>query len=301
VTAIRIVRAGPLTSLQDAGRFGYLRHGVSASGPMDRAAYNRAAAWLGGAGSTALEFTTAGIALVVEGGSLAAACDGGSFTLRHNGEGKDWPARLTLKEGDLVEIAPGPEGNYGYLRFDREIEMRPVLGSRATNVVAGVGGLEGRTLRRGDRLELGARAARAMSLHPRAVAPGNGPIRFLWGLHAEMFSEEVRQTFVAGGFFISQRIDRMGARLEDRSGVFTGSQILSLVSDAVVPGDIQILGDGTPIVLMRDHQPTGGYPRIGTVIDVDLDRLAQLRPGSPVMFEPVTMGEAQQLLRERRS
>ena len=290
-----------MTTLQDAGRFGYLRHGVSASGPMDRAAYMRAGAWLGGGGSTAIEFTTAGISLAVEGGSVAAACDGGSFTLTQNGSPLDWPARLTLRDGDIVEIAPGPAGNYGYLRFDHEIEVPLLLGSRSTNLVAGLGGLEGRSLRGGDRLELGARLKRAMSLHPRAAPMEDGPIRFIWGLHADLFSEDVRQAFVAGGFVISQRLDRMGARLEDRSGVFVGSPILSLVSDAVVAGDIQILGDGTPIVLMRDHQPTGGYPRLGTVIDVDLDRLAQMRPGSEVTFQPVTLAKAHALLRAVRS
>jgi biotin-dependent carboxylase-like uncharacterized protein len=232
---------------------------------------------------------------------VAAACDGGSFRLNHNGKALDWPARLTLKDGDVVEIAPGPAGNYGYLRFDHEIEVPVLLGSRSTNVVASLGGYEGRALRKGDRLEFGARVTRAMSAHPRPTEPVEGAIRFIWGLHADLFSEDVRQSFVAGGFVISQRIDRMGARLEDRSGVFAEAPILSLVSDAVVPGDIQILGDGTPIVLMRDHQPTGGYPRIGTVIDADLDRLAQLRPGSEVAFQPVPLTAAQALIRASKA
>lgn len=297
MTALRITRAGPSTTLQDRGRLGYLSHGISASGPMDRAAYERAGAWLGGAGATALEFTTAGIGLAVEGGSLAAACDGGRFALRHNGRPMDWPARLTLRDGDVIDIAPGPAGNYGYLRFDREVDVPPVLGSRATNLVAGLGGLEGRALRRGDRIGMGAPERRGMAPHPRAAEMAEGAIRFIWGLHADLFGEGVRQNFVTRPFVVSQRIDRMGARLEDRSGVFAGSPILSLVSDAVVPGDIQILGDGTPIVLMRDHQPTGGYPRIGTVIDADLDRLAQLRPGMEVSFEPVSLSRAHALLR----
>lgn len=295
MTAIRIMRAGPLATLQDAGRFGYLRHGISASGPMDRAAYDRAGAWLGGAGSTAIEFTAAGIGFVVEGGSLAAACDGGDFKLRHNGKALAWPARVMLRDGDKVEIAPGAAGNYGYLRFDHELDVAPLLGSRATNVVAGLGGYEGRALRRGDRLSFGQRMKRGASAHPHPAVPVEGSIRFIWGLHADLFSEDVRQNFVAGPFVISQRIDRMGVRLQDRMSVFAGVEILSLVSDAVVPGDIQILGDGTPIVLMRDHQPTGGYPRIGTVIDADLDRLAQLRPGNEVMFEPITLAKARKL------
>jgi allophanate hydrolase subunit 2 len=84
----------------------------------------------------------------------------------------------------------------------------------------------------------------------------------------------------------------MGVRLRDPGGVFAGQRRLSLVSDAIVPGDIQILGDGVPIVLMRDHQPTGGYPRIATVVSADLDRFAQMRPGAPVRFRPVTLEHA---------
>jgi allophanate hydrolase len=90
-------------------------------------------------------------------------------------------------------------------------------------------------------------------------------------------------------------------RLDDKHGVFADAHILSLVSDAVVPGDIQILGDGTPIVLMRDHQPTGGYPRIATVISADLDRFAQLRPRDELTFEPITLQKAHQLFLAARS
>jgi len=84
----------------------------------------------------------------------------------------------------------------------------------------------------------------------------------------------------------------MGVRLVDAAGVFAEQRRLNLVSDAIVPGDIQILGDGTPIVLMRDHQPTGGYPRIATVASADLNRFAQLRPGTDVRFRPVTLEHA---------
>jgi allophanate hydrolase subunit 2 len=133
------------------------------------------------------------------------------------------------------------------------------------------------------------------SIEPALPAPEHGPIRFVWGLHANLFVAEVRQAFVERPFVVSTRLDRMGVRLTDSSGVFSGAPILSLVSDAVVPGDVQILGDGTPIVLMRDHQPTGGYPRIATVISADLDRFAQLRPGTELAFAPVSLHKARQL------
>lgn len=297
MVGIRLRRAGPLTTLQDAGRPGLLRFGISASGPMDRAAFLRAGGWLGQAGSTGVEFTTAGLSFVVEGGSVGAAFDGGQFALVIDGVRKGWPARAVLKPGSIVEITPGPRGNYGYMRFDREVDVPVVLGSRATSSIAGLGGLEGRTLVAGDVLTLGPSLARVRSEHPRPTQEPDGPIRVVWGLHADVFSSATRQRFVTDEFAVSAQLDRMGVRLTDEGGVFAGIRVLSLVSDAVVPGDIQILGDGTPIVLMRDHQPTGGYPRIATVISADLDRFAQLRPGTKVRFESVTVSRAQDLMR----
>jgi allophanate hydrolase subunit 2 len=129
------------------------------------------------------------------------------------------------------------------------------------------------------------------------VPPGEGPIRVVWGLHADLFDPAVRGRFAEEAFTVSNRLDRMGARLTDRGGVFLSTPPLSLVSDAIVPGDIQILGDDTPIVLLRDHQPTGGYPRIATVITADLDRFAQLRPGTEVRFEPASLPRAQALMK----
>ena len=299
MTRLRITRAGPLCTVQDLGRPGLLRHGVSASGPMDRAAFARAGYWIGGGAAGGIEFTTAGLSFVVEEGGIGVGADGGHFVLHRNGRSAGWPTRLRLRAGDTVEVTPGERGNYGYLRFDRDIELAEVLGSRSTNLVAGLGGLDGRSLRADDIIPFGEEApARAVAMHPRATAAGAGPIRVLWGLHADLFPAEVRAGFVAASFEVSAHMDRMGARLIDREGVFSDPPALSLVSDAIVPGDIQILGDGTPIVLLRDHQPTGGYPRIATVISADLDRFVQLRPGAEVRFQPVTLDKAHAALLE---
>lgn len=289
MTAIVITRAGPLLTLQDAGRFGMLAHGISASGPMDRSAFERAGAWLGRAGTAGLEFTTAGLGFTAE-GSVRAGCAGADFALSVNGGRRDWPAELSLDAGDAVEITPGHAGNYGYLRFDRELAVAPVLGSRATNLAVGLGGFKGRALRAGDRLELGQLG------EPQAAAPAatadSGPIRVLWGLHAGQFDARIREAFVQTAFQISPSLDRMGVRLLDPEQIFRFQRRLTLVSDAIVPGDIQILGDGTLTVLMRDHQPTGGYPRIATIVTADIDRFAQLRPGAEVRFRPVTLEHA---------
>lgn len=291
--AIRILRAAPLTTLQDAGRPGWLRFGISASGPMDRGAFDRAASWLGGSGTTGIEFTSAGLSFRVEEGLLGAAFDGGAFKLSIDGKTQPWPTRAILKAGATVNITPGASGNYGYVSFDREIDVPIVLGSRATSSIAGLGGFEGRVLSAGDMIGFGASVAGRPGPHPRPAERVEGPIRIIWGIHADLFESERRQRFISQPFRISQQLDRMGVRLKDEAGVFADARILSLASDAIVPGDVQILGDGTPIVLMRDHQPTGGYPRIATVITADFDRFAQLPPGAEVRFTPVTVAHAQ--------
>ncbi|HTM78116.1 MAG TPA: biotin-dependent carboxyltransferase family protein [Devosia sp.] len=294
---ILITRAGPLATIQDAGRFGMLAHGISASGPMDRSAYAAAGRLLGGAPAGALEVTTAGLDFRVETGKCLVGFAGGEFNARHNDRPIAWPGTLALVAGDTLSVAPGLSGNYGYLHFDQGIDVPLLMGSMATNSRTRLGGLQGRALRAGDRLRL---VKAAPEILPPASLTPQGSIRVIWGLHADLFPT-IRDRFVATNFTISARMDRMGVRLDDPAGLFTGSTSLSLVSDAVVPGDIQILGDGTPIVLMRDHQPTGGYPRIATIISADLDRFAQIRPGSAVAFASVSVDHAHHMLREGRT
>lgn len=292
---LAVQRAGPLTTIQDLGRLGMLRNGISASGPMDRRAYELAGA-LVGAGLGGIEMTAAGMELKVTSGQCRAGFAGGHFNVRVNGRIVEWPGACSLKAGDVIATTPGAWGNYGYLRFDAGLDIAPVLGSIATNSRVRLGGLEGRALRAGDVVALtGQQGAAGGESQPASSA--SGPIRVVWGLHADAFSSAVREHFLRAEFAVSTRLDRMGVRLTDTGGVFADATILSLVSDAVAPGDIQVLGDGTPIVLMRDHQPTGGYPRIATIITADLDRFAQMRPGSTVAFEPVTVEHAHHLLR----
>ncbi|UJW86018.1 biotin-dependent carboxyltransferase family protein [Devosia sp. SL43] len=296
---LAINRAGPLTTVQDDGRFGMLSHGVSASGPMDLAAFAWAGAAAGG-GRGGIEITMAGVELTLTSGDCHIGWAGGDFAIAINGKRKDWPGSARLKAGYSLAITPGRWGNYGYLRFDRDIAVPEVMGSIATSTRARLGGLSGRALQVGDLIELTGGAG-SPQLAPPPPEPATGPIRIIWGLHADLFAPAQRQHFLDAAFVVSRQLDRMGARLDDKAGVFADTTILSLASDAIVPGDIQILGDGTPIVLLRDHQPTGGYPRIGTIITADLDRFAQLRPGTAVAFEPVTVEHAHQLLRSRRT
>ena len=288
---LRIDKAGPMTTIQDRGRFGMLSHGISASGPMDSGAFLQA----GQGGAGAIELTRAQFELSVTSGVCRIGYAGGLFNIELTGEPYPWPGTMTLQAGDRVSIAPGAWGNYGYLRFSKDIALPPVLGSISTSTRARLGGLDGRALRAGDVLQLAPTASD--TARPISLDKAEGPIRFCWGLHAELFSASIRERFQKETFIVSTSMDRMGVRLEDSHRVFDSANNLSLVSDAVVPGDIQILGDGTPIVLMRDHQPTGGYPRIATIVSADLDRFAQMRPGSAIAFRSVSVEHAHRLLR----
>nr|WP_246472873.1 biotin-dependent carboxyltransferase family protein [Pelagibacterium limicola] len=283
------------------GRPGQLAYGVSASGALDKGAYGLAGAFVGARSGAALEFSSLGLSFRYSGEDCRIGFAGGDFVLSMNGMPQPWPSSAMLSDGDVAEIATGRWGNYGYVRFDREIDCVSVMGSRSTNAVVGLGG---RVLKEGDTLSL-------IPLDPQtpdavridqAFGPEEllAPIRVVWSIHADLFSQTVKSAFIETDFQITARMDRMGVRLKDGQGVFRNAKILSLVSDSVVPGDIQILGDGTPIVLLRDHQPTGGYPRIATIISADLDRFAQIRPGKAVRFKPVTLETAYTALRAGR-
>ncbi len=285
---IKIIRVSPLATIQDLGRFGHLEHGISASGPMDKNAFLRAGGVLSSCATSGIEFTQAGLDFIVQGGDIKAAFFGGNFSLFINQKNRQWNSDYHLKTGDEVLIKPGKWGNYGYVRFNAEINLEKLLNSRSTNMIVGLGGFNGRALKMGDIVDL----LPAEKANPNPVKQTDyqdNVFHFIWGIHAEYFNQKTRNQLTEKPFFISTQLNRMGVRLLDKSKVFANEKILSLVSDPIVCGDIQILGDGTPIVLMRDHQPTGGYPRIGTIISTEIDRFAQMRPNSKIYLNSISI------------
>ncbi|MCB1516739.1 MAG: biotin-dependent carboxyltransferase family protein [Hyphomicrobiaceae bacterium] len=295
MTRLEISAAPPLATVQDEGRFGKLAYGISASGPLDRYGFAKAGEILDGKAGAALELAGGRFSARVLGGTIRAAGSGGTFAISVNGKARGWNSRIVVKDGDEIEITPGKSGNFAYLRFDHELDVPMVMGSRSTNLIAALGGLDDRNLRAGDQIELTEITAPSHTL-PLTPEP-EGPIRFIWGIHTDFLPNELLNAFCESPFSVSHQIDRMGLRLNDEAGIFRNLEALHLVSDAVVPGDVQILGDGTPVVLMRDHQPTGGYPRIATIVPDDLSRLAQMRPGTELSFEPISLDRWE---RERR-
>jgi 5-oxoprolinase (ATP-hydrolysing) subunit C len=297
--ALRIVSAGPAVTLQDGGRRGYLRYGVTAAGPMDPLAFATANLAAGrAANAPAIEVSLGGLALAVSGGDVSVAIAGGAFRLNVDGREISSPAIVQLRPQSKLSIRAGSHGAWCYVAIAGELDVAPMLGSISTHMRSGIGGLNGRALAAGDVLT----AAMPQVLEPEIAtfaAPwldrGDGVVRVVLGPQDDYFNADQVAAFLRGPWTLSSRSDRMAYSFEGAPiGHAKGFNILS---DGIAMGAIQVPGNGLPVVLMADRQPTGGYPKIANVIGVDLGRLAQLRPGVRVSFQAVDIDTAVNLRR----
>ena len=292
--ALRILAAGPGVTLQDGGRHGYLRFGVTAAGPMDPLAFATANKAAGAPlGAAAIEVSLGGVELSVKGGSVSLAIAGGTFKVSLDGRDVPMPCLARLAPESRLSIRPGPEGAWCYVAPAGRIDVPPVLGSVSTHTRSGIGGINGRALAAGDVLPIVAPRAFddvvATIAAPWLVRPG-ADIRVLLGPQDDYFSAGEIAAFLDGPWTLSGRSDRMAYALEGPK--LTHAKGFNIVSDGIAFGAIQVPGAGAPIVLMADRQPTGGYPKIANVIGADLGRLAQLRPGARFRFRSVNVEEA---------
>ena len=294
MAALLIETAGPGITLQDGGRHGYLRYGITAAGPMDplmHATANRAAG--NPLDAAAVEISTGGLAVTAEGGALGLALLAPGFRVTLDGAALPDTLALTLEPGQRLVVRAGDAGAWGYLAVSGLIDVAPVLGSVATHTRSGLGGLDGRALAAGDRLPI--RDPRTGDGPPhRLLAPwlARDPreIRVVLGPQDDYFAPEQIAAFLAGPWTVSPRGDRMACFLDGTP--LTHAKGHDIVSDGVAMGAIQVPGNGLPIVLMADRQSTGGYPKIATVIGPDLGRLAQIRGGARLSFRSVPVAEA---------
>jgi 5-oxoprolinase (ATP-hydrolysing) subunit C len=291
MTDLVVKACGPMTTLQDRGRIGYQRFGVSPSGAMDPRALAMANALVGNPPETAaIEFMNLGGAFTSTSDlHLALAGAGAAWSL----DGAPLPPQssVLLHEGETLEVGNARSGTFAYLAVAGGFALEPRLGSLSLHLRSRLGGLDGAPLKAGDRLpcRAAAQSGEPMQLALEAHEEG-GPIRVMLGPQDDYFTPAAIRTFLESEFTISPQADRMGFQL-------TGPQLahakgFNIVSDGIVDGHVQVPGSGQPIVLMRDRQTTGGYPKIATIISADLPRFAQLRPGSAVTFRAVERDEA---------
>jgi len=299
---LKVLTPGLHTTVQDLGRFGYQALGVPVSGALDPVALRLGNALVGNpARAAALEILVSGPSLEVVAETVRVAVAGLGASLAVADGAVVVPAwqSVTLHRGEVFHIALGRESICACLAVEGGFAAPSVLGSASTYVRAALGGFAGRALLRGDfvplALDRAAERAQQRLPSPPPAAAGQ-PICVVIGPQQEYFTDEALAALLEGEFRISTSADRMGMRLDGPVLRHRGGW--DIVSDAIATGAIQVPGSGQPVLLLADHQTTGGYPKIATVISADLPVLGRRRPGDAIRFAAVTVEEAEQLARE---
>jgi len=289
MSRLLVTNVGPATSVQDAGRFGAQRYGLTPSGAMDRLALATANALAGNPQFTAaIELGPFGATFTAQDGPIRIALAGASRSIKIDDRVLPLNQSATLMPGERLVLGAARAGVFSYLAIEGGVQGEAAFGSLSVNARAGLGSPFPRPLQSGDVIAV----APASSRGERAIAttPASpDPIRVVLGPQDDEFGDAV-QTFLDGTWTISPTSDRMGYRLE--GPVVRHQHGHNIVSDGTVNGSIQVPGSGQPIVLMPDRGTSGGYPKIATVIGADLGRFAQLPPGQPFRFQAVSVNDA---------
>jgi allophanate hydrolase len=287
---IIVQKVGPGVTLQDEGRAGYLAQGLSQAGAADRLAHCEGAVLLGQSNDLAA-IEIAGSFLTIEiTAAIRIALTGMPMRARCNGDALAWQASHVVPAGSTLELSASV-GGYSYLHLGGGVAAEIVLGAKGAHLAAGIG----RMIAAGDRLVITDHDVGRAGLTLGAEMPTDGAIRLVATPQTQLFGDAELARFTATSFRKDSRSNRMGQRLIlDGDGL--GAQAgLAILSETVVPGDIQITGDGAPFVLLSECQTTGGYPRIGTVLPCDLPRFLRTPAGATVTFAFVSLEEAVRL------
>ena len=311
--SLHVRDGGLVTTVQDTGRHGHYHIGMPPSGAMDDFAHRVANALVGNdAEAATLEMTYQGAALEFEADAVFAVT-GADMEPTLEGEPVPTWTAVEAEAGDTLAFGFASEGVRGYLAVAGGVDVEPVMGSRSTYTLIGIGGHEGRSLEAGDRLPVGEANGDADDLVGQSVADDHRPdysrtdIRVVMGLCDYRLTDEGRDAFLEADWKVSDEADRVGYRFEgpeitdmfeEREQPFgAGPDVTNVVDLGYPVGSIQMAGQ--PIVLMRDAVTGGGYATVGTVISTDRDALAQCRTYDTVSLVPVDVEEALEARRER--
>ncbi len=286
MNGLKIIRIGPAASVQDLGRPGLLGQGVSRGGAADVLALAEGAALLRqDAGLAALEISGLGGEFEAT-GPLRIALTGAPMDAAIDGANVPWNASHHLQAGQRLTLGSVRKGNYAYLHLGGGIQTGEYLGSRSAHLSAGLGSAAAA----GDLLPVGKDTNRECGL---VLDPGSrfhgGTLRLVESFQSALFSAEERARFAETEFKRGTRANRMGVEVLPDGPGFAAQGQLNILSEVIVPGDVQMTGDGKPFVLLRECQTTGGYPRIGSVLPCDLPIVAQASAGAVLRFQWVTL------------
>ena len=298
---IKILDAGLLTTVQDLGRYGFQRYGVSASGVMDEYSAKIANKLVGNkVGEAVLETTLKGVQIEFL-QNTAVAITGGNCDVTLNGTKIELWQSYLVNRGDILKMGICRSGLRNYLAFAGGIDVPIIMNSKSTNLKAKVGGFNGRKLMAGDILSVGVGSLETpLTLNKHYIPTYSKDIKVgvILGQQDDHFTEAGIKTFLNETYTVTQESDRMGIRLSSVSGAtIEHKNGADIISDGITFGAIQVPGSGQPIVMMADRQTTGGYTKIGNVISSDLAKLAQATPGTKVKFVEYTLEQAVQAIK----
>lgn len=298
---IKILDAGLLTTVQDLGRYGFQRYGVSASGVMDEYSAKIANKLVGNkVGEAVLETTLKGVQIEFLQNTVV-AITGGNCDVTLNGTKIELWQSYLVNRGDILKMGICRSGLRNYLAFAGGIDVPIIMNSKSTNLKAKVGGFNGRKLMTGDILSVGVGSLEApLTLNKHYIPTYSKDIKVgvILGQQDDHFTEAGIKTFLNENYTVTQESDRMGIRLSSVSGAtIEYKNGADIISDGITFGAIQVPGSGQPIVMMADRQTTGGYTKIGNVISSDLAKLAQATPGTKVKFVEYTLEQAVQAIK----
>jgi antagonist of KipI len=304
MSLIEVRAPGLLTTVQDLGREGFGPMGVSASGAADPVALRIGNRLAGNAeGAAGLEMTLIGGTFAFPERTVVALA-GSDFGATLDDKCVEMWSSVEVRPGQTLRMGPTRAGARCYLCMRGGIDVKLFLGSASTHLLSGLGGFEGRALRKGDVLRIGTAAGSFWTFRKRKVAAKavaqlepRKVLRVTAGPQRDCFSEEARKMFYAGTYRVAEESNRMGLRLEGTTiASAAGGEMLS---EGVCLGAVQITVSGLPIILFVEQQTTGGYPKIANVISADFSSLGQLRPRDEVRFELVEIETARALLAEQ--
>ncbi|OUS34035.1 urea amidolyase [Rhodobacterales bacterium 56_14_T64] len=286
MSGLKVLQAGPVMSVQDMGRPGLLERGISQGGAADVLALAEGAALLRqDAGLAALEMGGLGGTFEAT-GALRIALTGAPMMATLDGAALAWNASHQVAAGQKLMIGAARQGVYGYLHLGGGINSDSLLGSRAAHLTGGIG----QSVQAGVVLPAGADVSSEIGLGLQAEERFSGGIlHIVESFQTSLFSDAVLVRFAETDFTRGVRANRMGVEMVSEGEGFSASGQLNILSEVIVPGDVQMTGDGKPFVLLRECQTTGGYPRIGTVLPCDLARVAQAGNGAALRFDWVTL------------
>ena len=301
MSVIQVQSPGLLSTVQDLGREGFGPLGVSASGAADAISLRLGNRLVGNAeGAAALEMTLLGGTFLFPKGAII-ALTGSDFAATLDGSPLALCTSVEVKPGQTLRAGSTLSGARCYLCVQGGIIVKPFLGSASTHLLSGLGGHQGRALRKGDVLGTGPATAsfRRNSITPQALrylSPRKA-LRVTPGPQSDWFPKSSQQLFYKSAYHVAEESNRMGLRLEgqhvaQRSGG-------EMITEGVSIGAVQITAGGLPIILFVEQQTTGGYAKIANVISADLHSLGQLRPRDEIRFESVDWDTARALLLEQ--